>query len=372
MAWKRILRMAALLAAALLTGLFLASVGTNPLSGRRMLPVWAWPAILIGTGAMLAAVLAVHEAGHWIGGRLAGFRFLVYIVGPLRIERRGEGIEVGWNRSLALSGGLRVMTPVDDVDLPRRVSRMVAGGPAASLMLTLLASLLGMALLGHPFAAVMPVLSVLSALIFVATVLPIKTGHFYTDGARLMMLRHGGPEAERWCAMMALLGVAMGPVRPREWNPGLVQAMLRHLDESYDGLGALMMAFQWSLDRGKIEEARHWLDQALAKRALWPKPFRASILLEAAYFHSLYGGERQKLRNWLEEARGGVMIEPYTRFRAEAAVAMAEGRNEEAQLLIQEARHVLARESETGLIIAERACLDQLDEALLTSRESPL
>lgn len=357
---NRILRMAALCALAIGIAYLLAS----PLPQRLRLALWVWTMLFLGTVSVLAISLAVHETGHWIAGRREGFRFLLFIVGPLRIEAKSTGLELGWNRSLALSGGLCIMTPDDDVNLPRRVSRMIAGGPAASLALTLIAASLSAVFLGHPFGAWLSVLSLGSALVFLATVAPMKAGHFYTDGARALMLRRGGPEAERWCAMMALIGVAMGPVRPRDWHPGQVQAMLWHLDESYDGLGALMMAYQWSLDRGKISEARRWLEQALSKRELWPRPFRAPILLEASYFHALYGGQFDHLRRWLEEARGGVMIEPYTRLRAEAAVLLAEGHYNEARQTIDAGRRILARESDTGLVIAEKAWLANLDSAL--------
>src|SRR3712207_6939264 len=40
---------------------------------------------------LLPLVIAVHEAGHLLGGRLAGFRALLFVVGPFRIERSGEG-----------------------------------------------------------------------------------------------------------------------------------------------------------------------------------------------------------------------------------------------------------------------------------------
>jgi len=64
---------------------------------------WFYAVIMLAT---IHLVIAVHEAGHVLGGWLAGFRFRFVVVGPLRIERSADGIRLRLNRSLRHYGGL--------------------------------------------------------------------------------------------------------------------------------------------------------------------------------------------------------------------------------------------------------------------------
>lgn len=77
-------------------------------------------------------VLAFHEAGHVIVGKLVGFRFSLFIVGPFKLHSTESGIRFGLNRSLMLAGGLGGAAPRDSQNLTRRMAVYVAGGPAAS------------------------------------------------------------------------------------------------------------------------------------------------------------------------------------------------------------------------------------------------
>ncbi|MGK7312515.1 MAG: hypothetical protein ACN0LA_09770 [Candidatus Longimicrobiales bacterium M2_2A_002] len=106
---------------------------------KRNGPSTAWKILggllLGGAVGAVVAVLAVHEAGHLLAGRLVGFRFLLFIVGPLRVAREGDRVQVGWNRSLSLAGWLAATGPTPDrlERLRRRTAIMVAGGPLTSL-----------------------------------------------------------------------------------------------------------------------------------------------------------------------------------------------------------------------------------------------
>ncbi|HLL46822.1 MAG TPA: hypothetical protein VK399_08925 [Longimicrobiaceae bacterium] len=59
----------------------------------------------------------MDEAGHLLGGRLAGCRALLIVVGPFRVERTGTGVRVSLNPGAAIAGGLAVSVPEDTHDL---------------------------------------------------------------------------------------------------------------------------------------------------------------------------------------------------------------------------------------------------------------
>src|SRR5579883_2023855 len=78
---------------------FLAARYASPFFSALGTPGTAWLLVLLVL--LLYVVLIVHECGHLLGGRLVGSRFMLLIVGPLRILREQRGISVGLHKNLA-------------------------------------------------------------------------------------------------------------------------------------------------------------------------------------------------------------------------------------------------------------------------------
>jgi len=72
--------------------------------------------------------LALHELGHVIAGLMVGFKFRMYIVGPLMIEREEGRLRFKWNRNLNLFGGMALCLPQDAWQLARRFIWFASGG----------------------------------------------------------------------------------------------------------------------------------------------------------------------------------------------------------------------------------------------------
>lgn len=88
--------------------------------GEANLSLWILiPALVLS----LLFVLAFHEAGHVVGGKLVGFRFVLFIVGPFKLHSTESGVRLGLNRSLTMAGGLGAVGKAGSV--------LVGGGRAA-------------------------------------------------------------------------------------------------------------------------------------------------------------------------------------------------------------------------------------------------
>jgi hypothetical protein len=331
--WRRRLIQAALAVVMALVGAafgaFAATLarGGAPRTGERD---WGELALLIGAipAAIFLAILA-HELGHLLGGRLVGFRFALLIAGPLKVQRIGERLRFGLNRSLGLSGGLAACAPstAETHNLARRMLVMVAGGPLTSLILGLLA--LAAVPLSAGFAEItLLLLGVVSLALAIATLIPLSTGGFQSDGRRILMLLRGGAEAERWCAAAAATFTAMAS-RPRAIDPALIAAATALPDGSLDDVGAHFLGYNAAIDRGDLAGATAHLAYVLAHREGYPAPLRPMLLLEGAYL-AARRGDAQEARDLFDQARGGALIEPYTLSRVEAAVLLAEGQPEAA------------------------------------------
>lgn len=291
------------------------------------------PTLLGGGLIFLGVTLAAHEFGHLLGGWLMGFRFMLFVVGPLKIVRESEHIRLRLNKDLSLYGGVASAMPTDDRDLPRRMAVMIAGGPLTSLLLSLLS--LGLAVwFNNAIPAASPwstltafafIFSLLNFAIFIATIIPGKTSGFDTDGAQLLDVLRGGHRAERRWLIVALSAASTDGVRPRAWSTSQIEGLLALRAGQQEDVLANYFGYYHCLDAGQIRRAGELLDLCVEQAGGSPETVRPMIFAEAAYFTARHRQNASTARQLLPSASGG-MLEAQTRLRAEAAVLLAEGR----------------------------------------------
>lgn len=306
----------------------------------------------------LIFALAFHEAGHMVSGKLVGFRFMLFIVGPFKLYSTESGVRLGLNRSLAVAGGLGGAVPTDSRNLTRRMAVYVAGGPTASLLLA--ATTLGLLFITPlSIGTVLSTVTVASFFIGVVTLIPSRIGGLVSDGARINMLLTGGPEAERWCAIAALGGASMAGERPRDWDKEMIRKSLSPADGSLDDAGASSAAYYRALDLGEVGEAEALLARALAAEDV-PEMMRSHVLLEAAFFHAHFRNDADEARALFSEAKPGKVVEKSLPVRVEAAVLLAEGNAERAKEKAREGLEALGGSMGAGTAKLEREWLEAI------------
>ncbi len=305
--------------------------------------------------AFLIGILA-HELGHIAGGKLAGFRFLLLLVGPCKLQRTPDGLRFGWNANVNLAGGLACMLPEDGTNLRRRMALFIAGGPVASLVLGLGAGLGGWAwyatftpMAPPSYAAMIGALGLvitgaMSVALFAVSALPATAAGFATDGRRLAMLTQKGERAEREAALTILVGLAMSGVRAREYPADLVARLTEHADTTSFGLMGKLMGYYHALDRGDAAQAGEWLAEVAAEADALPQMTRESVHAERAYWWATHGGDAVAARAELVRA-GQCSFDPATKLRAEAAVLRAEGDQAGAAAKVEAALDALKKRS---------------------------
>lgn len=283
---------------------------------------WALPGVV----AAMVGVLAWHELGHVVGGALAGFRFVLFVAGPIRVVRELSGrLTWGLNRDLGLVGGVAASVPLDDRDLTRRLAIVYAAGPAASL---LLGGVAGLWLARTPDALadgagwIVSPAGLASALIGVVTLIPMPVGVFKSDGYRLRMLLRDGPEAAQLKDAILLTAASLRGTRAKDWDPALVR---RVLDPAAAQAGVAGLAHQHAYDRGDHAEAAVWLPRMLADVSQLPRTLRPSGYLAAAIHCARLQGDVAEARKWLKAARGPSLFDVSAqRALAESEILLAE------------------------------------------------
>ncbi|HEX5870471.1 MAG TPA: hypothetical protein VFY65_08650 [Longimicrobium sp.] len=307
-----------------------------------------WFRLVVALGALFAGWFAilVHEAGHVAGGQLARFRFHLMIAGPLRVERdpATTRIRAVLNRDASLYGGIAASLPTRTERLSRRLALVVAGGPAASFLLAAAAgSLLAAPLDGAPplVRPMMGILMMISAGLGIVTLIPMRFSGFASDGARLLRLVRGGPDAEREAAILSLMALSTAGTAPRDWPGETVRAAAAVRDGSADECSACVLAYAHDLDRGDLAGARASLHRALELADRYPPPFVPGLMAEAAFFEGFVTRDAAAARAYLAEVpEKTIAVAPFDRLRAEAAVAIAEGDAAGARERLERARAI--------------------------------
>jgi hypothetical protein len=304
-------------------------------------------------------VILAHEVGHLVAGMLFGGEFKLLVVGPLRVDRDEAGVHWKWNREIGMVGGLAAVTPArraqkDLGELRRAMLAFAAGGPAASVLG--MAALVPAAWLLPEYAHMALLLGgfgLFSGLIALGTLIPMEAGGFQSDGARILDLLRGKPEADRWCALAALSGMSYVD-RPRLWPGELVEQATRLQDESPDVVSAAWLRYSFHEDRKELAEARVWLGKALEAKDCWAGPLQEILHATAAHFEAWYEKNAEGAREHLVKVGKASYVPPETKLMAEGALALLEGRAEEARAAAEKGMALNAkRKSTTGDAIRE-------------------
>lgn len=290
------------------------------------------PWIIVALPFVLLLGLAWHEAGHVAAGLICGFRFLLLIVGPLRLERQDGRLKASFNRILVLWGGIAGCVPKSyGGDLHRKMILFAAGGPLVSLLGAAF-FIPGFALLRvHAHAGfLLLAFGLVSAALGIATLLPLPAGGFKTDGMRLAMLLRRRPEGQRWTALAAIGGLAH-TARPRDWPAELMALLGDGLDPHADAAMACLLWHIWHFDKREWEPAQLWLERALTHTGDMPKSTLPILYLAAANYYARRGADKLLARQYFDLAQRPGLHDRDDMHAVRAAVLITEGRAEEAR-----------------------------------------
>jgi hypothetical protein len=161
---------------------------------------------MIGIVVMAFFVLAVHELGHLIAGLMNGFKFELFVVGPLGIKRADDKLKIYLNTNLGYYGGVSATSPVDDSDDNcKKFARVLLAGPIASVLFAIACFVIAY-FAGKPIGLVFYTGGITSVAIFFATTIPSKSGFFFTDRKRYQRLVNPGKEQQVEIAILKIMG----------------------------------------------------------------------------------------------------------------------------------------------------------------------
>ena len=344
---------------ALLMGLVMGAAGAGfgfllAKTGMQWLPASVslkalTPWDLLALPVIMVFVLAFHEAGHLAGGMSRGMRFLLFIAGPFGWVRGKDGVRFRWFFNLGTLGGVAAAMPVPGLPLRPQLTRLVVGGPLASLVLAV-AGLAVFWLVPGRVGAYALVTAGLSLAIFVVTAVPMRAGGFMSDGMQLVQLRRNPAMVERRARLLALMGQGLAGRRPRDYDAdSLAHAQAITGDEAMYDVGVWLYSYFHALDAGDIGAAEGFLARVESLVDDYPDGFRQSLAIELALFEALHRRRLDAARAGRARARGGV-VDASRRRLAEAALAAREGRRDDALAALALAEAKLGSSMDAGSV----------------------
>lgn len=161
--------------------------------------------MMIGIFVMAFVVLAVHELGHLIVGLVNGFKFELFVIGPLGIKKENDKVKIYFNKNLGYYGGVAATSPVDDIkDNAKIFAKILLAGPIASILFAFFCFVIS-SLIGKPFGIIFYGGGIISIGIFLATTIPSRTGMFFTDRKRYQRLVTPGKDQLVELAMLKII-----------------------------------------------------------------------------------------------------------------------------------------------------------------------
>ncbi|MGD8318831.1 MAG: M50 family metallopeptidase [Gemmatimonadota bacterium] len=321
-------------------------------------------------------VVLTHEAGHAVAGLAMSFRVAFLYMGPLRVEwpkgRRPMRVEL--NHRLSLWGGAVVVLPRsyppgDELGPFRiRMATMFAAGPGASVFGGLIA--LGLSL-RFPSLQVgsfdspiswLQLLALMSILIGLAQLVPIRFGDQRSDGLRVLRLLHARPGTNNALLDAMIVANADG-VRPRDWP----LPAPRTFDEITD-LPTLVLIYYALLDRGRPDEAWRVLNLPSEHgKGRSDRTWRVVRDLERTYLRTVYlNGDGSEIPEADLPTRHP-RVSALSLVRARAAQMVARGNTMEAVRCADAVRHWRTVPYTSGLTQFNLSELDRI----LASAEDP-
>lgn len=342
-----------------------------------LLPWWLdlfnIPVVLVG-GLFLTILL--HELGHLGFARLAGFKIVYLILGPLKLARTVQGwrlLSSGLTGFVLQGRVLAVPPPAlwhEPEKLRRRLVWFFAGGPAVTL---LQAVVLGGMLFLTPDRTFNQVgRSSLIALFLLTTMIlawifyPMKVNGIPNDATQILQLWRGGPATRRLIALLVLQGQLVAGVRPRDLDDAALAQALMLSDGSADEVAARLLAVARAEDEGRSDEMGELLGELLKKMHQLPPPQRsASIMWQAAFFEAIHGQDADTAQQWLSlasKAAHSPVVEAWLlRTLAELGIALQTERSQEAADLSAQADLLLNFTHSAGAIAPVREWLAGLN-----------
>jgi hypothetical protein len=303
---------------------------------RHGLPYYGFTNFLIQLEIACFLSVAVHEAGHVLGGWACHMKLRRLEIGPFDWRIRSGKWEFHFDRGKILtSSGCAAMVMTRLKNLRSQRVYIAAAGPVASLMLGAVALLATLSAPGRPWQSIWLVSSVtatLGLLSFAINLVPLRPDDQYSDGAHIYQTVTNGPWADVHMIFSLVASSVVTSMRPRDYEIERLTRAARFLKRGREGMLLRLFAYMHFADCGNIPKALLWLAEAEAFYGDIAEKVPADLHPEFVFANAFYKRDAVAARMWwqLMEAKGVTRFDS-DYWKARAALAWIENRTEDSR-----------------------------------------
>lgn len=211
-------------------------------------------AMILAIFILSFVVLGVHELGHLITGLVQGFKFQLFVIGPLGIKRTKDKIVFFLNKNLQYYGGIAATIPKSDQpENAEKFAKVILAGPITSLLFAILLYTTAN-FIDTPLAALCIDGGNISLAVFFATTIPSKTGMFFTDRKRYQRLTRPGKDQEAEIALLKILGNFSKDNSYKNIDENDIQTLVEDRIQFYQFFGLYNLICYQLENKGKVDE----------------------------------------------------------------------------------------------------------------------
>ncbi|WP_010274604.1 site-2 protease family protein [Paenibacillus senegalensis] len=304
--------------------------------------------------------IALHELGHIIFGKLSGFEFVFYIVGPFQFEKSTHGIRLKENKNWLFWGGVTMMTPTIQINketITKKWPLFVAGGPFLSLLL----GIISYVLYEHFSYMFLMYFAIINGVIFLATILPSKSSR--TDGYVLLTLLKNNKDSTALIEDLLVGKELLSRRIPTEWDNECIK-IAKEKTASLEHLQHAMLVYYYEIEK-------HGFQSAIKAMTEYSKiPVTKNNKVELAFLIHM-----QQLSRFLQddvqveqiERCQSLLtsIEPISFYRGRSIIAHLENDREAALKYLQKVKDITEEnEALYGFFRAEKTLTNLVEEKI--------
>jgi len=315
-------------------------------------------------------VVGIHELGHVGAGLWQNFKFYNLTIGPFAWKSDEDGsVKFVWNKNLNVAGGVAVMLPNGTDALRKRFMWFAAGGPLASLVLAIACYPLVQVFGETSFLRfVVYTTGGLSAMIFIATMLPIRAGGFASDGLRILTFaRNGATAMADLTGLRALAHLRAGKAYAE--LPAEEMALVAANEKVPEQQRVLMDYYRYlqAIGIGDIPKASSLYASVMDRLDVYPSGSHGNFFLEQALFSAKYLTDLPAAEAAMEKVTTSPLTEPLSIHLAKAAIAELKGDVEGFTAELPGIEKGLARSMDQSRIPIIRQWVSEWKDAATTS-----
>ncbi|GAA4067184.1 M50 family metallopeptidase [Amphibacillus indicireducens] len=232
----------------------------------------------------------IHEFGHFLVGKILGYRLLMYQIGLLAFTYENGKMKFQFKRAKGFAGLCAMIPPMGTNMLDKKHVFYYAGGIIINVVTGLLA-LIGLPFISNLYGQIfIAIFSFISIVLGLANLVPYKTaGNHFSDGKFIVGILKQSPSVKSMLTIQNTFTQLAGGIRPKDLLIDTDQLL------NQDDPTLLLLQYYQALDHNDQEQFIQLIEKIIDQIGHVP-----SVSLPGFYYEILTAGILSERTEWIE------------------------------------------------------------------------